>query len=283
MPPEDLNSLISRAARLLAEAGCETSALDARLLLQAATGLSREAMILDPQCLLAQDQLRHFAAMVERRAAHEPVARILGEREFYGRRFQVTPATLDPRPDTETLITAALDLLPREGRILDLGTGSGAIAITLLAERPDAAGLATDVSAPALEVARANAMRHAVEGRLGLAEGSWFSAVAGRFDIILSNPPYIPASEIAGLSLDVRGFDPILALDGGLDGLDAYRIIAGSSASHLTAQGHVLVEIGSGQGSDVEAIFTGAGFRPAGRHKDLGGHLRCLVFQPEQK
>jgi release factor glutamine methyltransferase len=237
-------------------------------------------MIMEPLHLVPEAQALRFHALIQRREAHEPVSRILGVREFYGRSFRVTPATLDPRPDTETLIEAALALMPPRARLLDLGTGTGAIAITLLAERAEASGLATDVSPEALAVARENAARHGVAERLSLAEGSWFTPVAGVFDMILSNPPYIPAHEIAGLSPDVRNFDPSLALAGGDDGLDPYRAIAAHAASHLAAGGHVLVEIGAGQEADVEAIFAAARFSPAGRHRDLGGHLRCLVFRP---
>jgi release factor glutamine methyltransferase len=283
MPPDQVRDLLAAATRRLAGAGCATPALDARLLLQAATGLSREDMIVAPEHQVAESQRVRFAALIARREGREPVARILGEREFYGRAFRVTADTLDPRPDTETLIVAALALMPAGARLLDLGTGTGAIAITLLEERPDATGLASDVSAAALAVARDNARRHGVEDRLDLVQGDWFSPVTGRYDIILSNPPYIPRTEIGGLSPDVRDFDPPGALDGGADGLEAYRALAATAGTHLAPRGHVLVEIGAGQGPDVSAIFAGAGFRPAGRHSDLGGHLRCLVFGMDEK
>lgn len=278
MPPEALKPLLERATRRLAEAGCETPQLDARLLLQGATGLTREEMILDPLRPVTPEQVTRFLGFIARRETREPVSRILGEREFYGRCFHVTPDVLDPRPDTETLIEAALAMMPEAARILDLGTGSGAIAVTLLAERPEATGTATDVSPAALAVAKANAERNGVLPRLTLVEGSWFSPVTGRFDVIASNPPYIPQADIAGLSPDVRNFDPRLALVGGVDGLDPYRAIASGAAAHLAEGGHVLVEIGAGQAEDVEAIFAASGFRLESRHSDLGGHLRCLVF-----
>lgn len=278
MPPDRLAGLLAAATARLKACGAETPTLDARLLLQAAAGLSREELILGPDRPLSSAQLARFDDFVSRRERHEPVSRILGEREFYGRPFQVTPATLDPRPDTETLIDAALPLMPPSARILDLGTGTGAIAVTLLAERPDSRGVATDLSPEALEVARANAARNGVAERLAFLEGSWFGPVSGVFDIIASNPPYIPASDVAGLSPDVRNFDPRLALVGGTDGLDPYRDIASGAASHLAGDGHVLVEIGAGQADDVEAIFAASGFGPAARHRDLGGHVRCLAF-----
>lgn len=283
MPADALSRLLAAATARLEAAGAHTPALDARLLLQAASGLSREDLILGPDHPLTAEQLQRFESFIARREAHEPVSRILGEREFYGRSFKVTPATLDPRPDTETLIDAALALMPKQPRILDLGTGTGAIAITLLAERPDARGVATDLSPEALAVARENAGSLGVAGRLDLVEGSWFDPVEGRFDLILSNPPYIPAGDIAGLEPDVRNFDPGLALSGGADGLDPYRLIAAGAAAHLAAGGHVLVEIGAGQADDVEAIFTARGLPPAGRHRDLGGHIRCLAFYPAEK
>lgn len=278
MAPEALDSLLKAAVARLRAAGAEIPELDARLLLQAATGLSREEMIMEPRHPVTEGQAMRFSSLIQRREAHEPVARILGERDFYGRSFRVTPATLDPRPDTETLIEAALALMSPRARLLDLGTGTGAIAVTLLAERPDASGLATDLSPEALAVARENAERHGVAGRLSLSQGSWFEPVSGIFDMVLSNPPYIPKGEISGLSPDVRNFDPRIALVGGDDGLDPYHAIAAHAAPHLAADGHVLVEIGAGQEADVEAIFARAGFSPAGRYKDLGGHVRCLAF-----
>ena len=281
MPADSLASLLSQASARLK--GSDTPTLDARLLLQAAAGLSREDLILGPDRPLTPEQLARFESFIARRERHEPVSRILGEREFYGRAFRVTPDTLDPRPDTETIIEAALPLIPRGGRLLDLGTGTGAIAVTLLAERPDARGVATDLSPAALAVAGENARSLGVADRLELREGSWFAPVDGRFDIILSNPPYIPEGDISDLSPDVRNFDPSLALSGGTDGLDPYRIIATGAATHLAEGGHVLVEIGAGQADDIEAIFAGAGFRPAGRYRDLGGHDRGLAFNRLQK
>lgn len=279
MPPDRVKLLLGVAAARLREAGCDTPELDARLLLQWVTGLSREDLILEPERPVSADDARRFDAAVARRAAREPVSRILGEREFHGRAFRVTPDTLDPRPDTETLVETVLALMPRDGRFLELGAGTGAVAITLLAERPEARGVATDVSAAALAVARDNAGRHGVADRLVLQEGSWFAPVSGLFDVILSNPPYINSAEIAGLSPDVRNFDPRLALDGGPDGLEAYRAIAAGAASHLVPAGHAVVEIGAGQAPGVTAVFVAAGFNPAGQSQDLGGHIRCLAFR----
>lgn len=192
--------------------------------------------------------------------------------------FEVTPAVLDPRPDTETLIEAALSGLPQGARILDLGTGSGAIILTLLAERPDTIGVAVDISPAALAVARSNAVKLAVAGRLETDCSNWFYGVSGGFHLIVSNPPYIPADDISGLSPDVRNYDPVLALTGGADGLDAYRAIAGGAAGHLLPGGRVLVEIGAGQAEDVATLFRQTGFTLHDTYRDLGGHLRCMAF-----
>ena len=279
MPPDQAGPLLAWAAARLKAAGSATPELDARLLLQAATGLTREDLILEPGTAVDAARLRHFQSLLARREALEPVSRILGEREFYGRPFRVTPDTLDPRPDTESLVEAALHLMPQAARILDLGTGTGAIAITLLAERPACTAVAVDLSAAALRVAQDNAAALGVAGRLHLLQGSWLEPVSGRFDLIISNPPYIPAREIAGLAPDVRNFDPHLALVSGAGGLDSYRAIAAAAGPHLSPGGHVLVEIGAGQAEDVTTIFAARGWRPAGRYRDLGGHERGLAFQ----
>lgn len=279
MPPDSARRLIAEARRGFEAAGIDTAALDARLLLQHAAGLGHEEIAADPDREIGDGEAKRFREWVARRAAREPVSRILGEREFHGRCFEVTPAVLDPRPDTETLVGAALALRPAPKRLLDLGTGSGAIIVTLLAEWPDAGGVATDLSAAALAVAERNAHRHGVSGRVEFAHGNWFEAVTGRFGLIVSNPPYIPLGDIAGLAADVRGFDPPRALDGGPDGLEAYRRIAAGAGGHLAPHGTVLVEIGAGRAAAVEAVFQAAGLTCHSRATDLGGHVRCLGFR----
>ncbi len=278
MPPETARTLIGEARRAFEEVGIETAALDARLLLQHAAQLDHEELAADPDRMINGAEARRFRELMARRAAREPVSRILGEREFHGRSFEVTPAVLDPRPDTETLIDAALPRRPEPRRLLDLGTGSGVIIVTLLAEWPEATGVATDLSAAALEVAERNAARHKVNGRVRFVHGNWFEGVDGRFDLILSNPPYIPLGEIARLAADVRCFDPLRALDGGPDGLEAFRRIAAGAGRHLAPHGTVLMEIGAGQSAEVEAIFETAGLTCQGRAHDLSGHIRCLTF-----
>jgi release factor glutamine methyltransferase len=273
-------SLLRAAKRALTETGDPTPGLDARLLLQQAAGISHEALIADPHLLVLNEAEVTFHALLSRRLAGEPVSRILGEREFYGRDFRITPATLDPRPDTETLIAAALAFIPsdRSCRIIDLGTGSGIIGVTLLAERPNARAVMTDTSAAALAVARENAERHGVSGRSTFAHGNWFAGARGPFDLVLSNPPYIRQAILPTLAPEVRDFDPETALVAGPDGLKAYREIAAAARSSLAPGGHVIVEIGEGQAIEIEEIFAEQGFGLMKRWQDLAGHVRCLGF-----
>lgn len=272
--------LIRRATKQLSLRGIETAALDARLLLQAAAGITHADIVAGPDLVLPADVMAGFWSFVERRCAFEPVSRILGSREFYGRSFRVTPDVLDPRADTETVVGAVLALAKGKGpqRILDLGTGSGAIAVTLLAELPAATAVASDLSAAALEVAKGNAEVLGVADRASFVQANWFDGVDGQFDLIVSNPPYIPLGDIAGLAADVRDFDPPRALDGGPDGLEAYRRIASGAGGHLALKGYVLLEIGAGQENEVNDIFRPNGFVLEFRHRDLAGHIRCLVF-----
>jgi release factor glutamine methyltransferase len=213
------------------------------------------------------------------------VSRLLGEREFYGRSFVLNRDTLDPRPETETLVTAGLNILRGRSdcpRIADLGTGSGSVIVSLLAELPDTIGVGVDLSVGALEAARANALRHKVANRLALVHGSWFSALSGTFDLILSNPPYVASREIAMLPREVRLHDPRLALDGGWDGLQAYRDIARDARRYLRIGGHLCVEIGRGQEKEVASIMDCARLRPAKRYPavtaDFCGIPRVLTF-----
>ncbi len=278
---DTLRELVRQAGKRLVEKGIETRAIDARLLLQAASGLRHEDVVAVPDLVLPPDAAVRFWSFIERRCKFEPVSRILGNREFYGRNFRVTPDVLDPRADTETLIEAALGLAKGKGPlpILDLGTGSGAIAVTLLAELTEATAVASDLSAAALEVAKANAEALGVADRASFVQANWFDGVEGRFDLIVSNPPYIPLSDIAGLAAEVRDFDPQRALDGGPDGLAAYRRIASGARGFLTPDAHVLLEIGADQEKTVNGLFGGQGFKLESRHFDLAGHVRCLAFR----
>ena len=272
--------LLKHAGERLAARGIETAALDARLLFQAASGLRHEDIVAEPDLILPPDAAVRFWSFIERRCTFEPVSRILGTREFYGRSFRVTPDVLDPRADTETLIGAALALAKGRGplHILDLGTGSGAIVVTLLAELPGATAVASDLSTAALEVARGNAEALGVANRANFVRANWFDEVDGQFDLIVSNPPYIALGDIGGLAVDVHDFDPPMALDGGPDGLGAHRRIASGAGGHLAPGAHVILEIGAGQENAVNGLFKGQGFVRESRHFDLAGHVRCLVY-----
>lgn len=288
-----------REAFVAASVG-EDAGGDARRLIAAALGTNPVDLITDPARIPAPHESARLGAFAARRIAREPVTRILGEREFYGRPFMVTPAVLDPRADTETLITACLELARVYGwnqrpiTILDIGTGSGAIICTLLAEFPQACGVAIDVSGDALAVARANAQSLGVGGRLTFERRDIFAgfpaAPAAGFDLVVSNPPYIASACIASLDPEVAIYDPRLALDGGGDGLDFYRAILESWAAppNLPAKQRALVlELGAGQAEDVVRIAAHSGALAAGtrvqKFRDLGGHERCVAVgsQPQ--
>lgn len=282
MPPDTtIADALLQARRQLFLAEIETASLDARLLLQAASGLSHEDIIAHPHSKLSVAVMASFDLMIARRIAHEPVSRILGMREFFGRRFDISEGTLDPRVDTEVLVEEALALIPLRTpvRILDLGTGTGAIIISVLSERPAVSGVAVDLSPQAIRMTRENADRHGLGDRLSVVEGSWFDPAAGVFDLILSNPPYIPSGDIGALAVDVRDYDPVLALDGGPDGIEAYRRIADGASRHLAEGGRVVVEIGMGQDEAVAEIFAAKGFLTTNKKRDLAGILRVITFR----
>lgn len=282
MQHESVDALMRWGRLELARASKSSSALDARLLMQYAAALRHEELTADPTRTIDPIEAATYRQYIARRVQGEPVSRIVGEREFYGRSFAITTATLDPRPDTETLVKAALGQIPmgESWRILDLGTGSGAILVTLLVERPLSKGLGTDISAGAIGVAKRNAQRHGVEDRCLFLVSRWFEGLEGSFDMIVSNPPYIESDTIHTLPPEVKDFDPHVALDGGLDGLFAYRHIARFGKPFLKPGGHLLVEIGAWQVQGVKSLFETSGWRLADVHKDLAGHSRCLDFAP---
>ncbi|AMJ63166.1 peptide chain release factor N(5)-glutamine methyltransferase [Bosea sp. PAMC 26642] len=268
-----------RLAARFRVAGIESAAVDARWLVEAALkDLPEDLHVLDRATL---DRLDDLAA---RRLAGEPVWRIVGEREFWGLPFKLSPETLEPRPDSETIVEAALEALdPRRDEplaILDLGTGTGCLLIALLSEYGGARGIGIDMSGQACATARGNAERNGVAARASFRKGNWTEGLDEAFDLVVSNPPYIPAGDIAGLSREVREHDPRLALDGGQDGLDAYRALARGLPGVLSPRGIVVLEIGAGQADDVIAIMNLAGFVHQGGRHDLGGHLRALIFTP---
>ena len=273
-------------APLLAARGIDEPEREARILIEIAAGLTPERVLLEEARALTTAEAEALHSAVTRRLADEPLSRIRGSRAFYGRDFQVTPAVLDPRPDTETIVEQVLDWASETGgrqrplRLLDVGTGSGCLLVTLLAELPAATGLGTDVSPEALAVAEANAARHAVLGRARFARHRSLDGIAGPFDVLVSNPPYIPSGDIEYLEPGVKKYDPTGALDGGPDGLAVYRELARDAAIVIPA-GLIALEVGAGQAEKVARLFQEA---LAGRvarltvTADLGGHRRCVAL-----
>lgn len=274
-----IRSLLAWIAQDFAALGMPSARLDAELLVGSALGLARVKLYLDLDRPLGPQELAKLRALVVRRRKREPVAYILGEREFYRRCFEVTPAVLIPRPDTETLIERALELLPAgsPARVLDLCTGSGAIAITLAAERPETRVTATDLSAAALDVARRNAARHAVLERCEFVEGDLFAplSAAARFELIAANPPYIPEPEIDTLQAEIH-YEPRLALASGAEGLSHLERLCSEVGAFLPPGGAVLFEVGQGQAQQVQSWLAAAGFTEVSARKDLGGIARVV-------
>jgi release factor glutamine methyltransferase len=273
---------LKEAVLLMKAAGLDTPVLDARLIVQHALGISWDTLYLKDDQALRPDEKSRLESELSRRANHEPVSRIVGRRHFWTLDLAVSPDTLDPRPDTESLIETVVAAIPERDqplRILDLGTGTGAILLALLAEYPNATGVGTDISDGALAVARINAESHGLAGRAAFAAGNWTERAAGSFDVIVSNPPYIVRGDLSGLAPEVRDHDPLLALDGGADGLAAYRAIMPAVPALLSAGGLVVFEIGEGQGDAVTQIAHAHGLAPVGARKDLGGIERALSFR----
>ena len=283
-----LRELLGAARRRLAEAGIDEAALDARLIVERFSGTTRADAIARPDQAVPAAAAAAVDGALERRLAGEPVHRILGFREFYGLRLALSPGTLEPRPDTETLVETVLPFVraaaARDGvcRILDLGTGTGAIALALLSAVPQAVATGVDVCDDALATASRNARALGLADRFSAEKSDWFAKISGRYHVIAANPPYIRAADIGTLQREVRDHDPLRALDGGPDGLDAYREIAKGAGAHLIAAGTVAVEIGSTQGNDVARIFADSGFALAGTRRDLAGNERVLVFEARQ-
>jgi release factor glutamine methyltransferase len=277
---------VSEATRRIAQsfrlAGVESPEVDARALLGHALRLDRAKLLSQSDRTLEAREIDAVSALAARRLKREPVARILGVKEFWSLTLQLSSDVLDPRPDTETVVDAALDFVVHNGlrqeklRILDIGTGSGALLLALLSELPNAVGTATDISPAALAVARANAERNGLAARCNFVVCNIADGVAGPFDLVVSNPPYIPHGEIASLDPEVRDYDPMIALDGGADGLDIYRAIARETRRLLAPGGRLFVELGAGQEPAVAALFTNVGLTVAGARADLAGIPRSL-------
>ncbi|MBW6511354.1 MAG: peptide chain release factor N(5)-glutamine methyltransferase [Desulfuromonadaceae bacterium] len=271
-----LLNLLKSTASYLDGRGIAGGRRDAELLLGQVLKLDRVGLYLNFERPVTVAELDTYRELVRRRAAREPLQYILGETEFWSLPLRVTPAVLVPRSDTEVLVEEALQRLPASGNCLDIGTGSGAIAIALAHERPAASFTAIDIDPAALAVARDNAERHAVSGRIAFAEGDLFQLAAGCFDLIVSNPPYIRCGDLAGLMPEVRDFEPRRALDGGEDGLDAYRALTRQAPARLNFGGWLLVEIGIDQAAAVRELFTAAGFTDIFMRADYAGIDRVI-------
>ena len=270
---------VADALRRLEQAGRDFGAGDVFILLAHALDIAKDRLTIERPNDLSPAQVARFFDLVKRRAAGEPVSHILGRRAFYGRDYLVTPDVLDPRQETEELIAAALE--KPWGNVLDLGTGSGCILVSVLAERPAAMGLGVDLSTKALAVAAENAAAQGVAERCELIESDWYAHVEGPFDLIVSNPPYIAADEMAGLSAEVM-HEPRMALTDEGDGLSCYRVITGGAMAHLNAGGWLMVEIGPTQGVAVSAMFEAEGFTQVGIRPDLDGRHRVVLGQKPQ-
>jgi release factor glutamine methyltransferase len=273
---------VDEASRRLAAAGVESSHLDAQLLMAEAAGVTREAVVTG-SIDLSLAILKKFDAMVARREKREPVAYIVGHKEFYSLDFEVTPAVLIPRPETEFVVTAALECIAEKtnARVLDIGTGSGAIAIAIAVNAPQARITALDISADAIAVASRNALRHRVEDRVTFRRADCFDILDGgaaleTFDAIVSNPPYLHDAEIAALEPDVRGYEPRIALNGGASGLDIPQRITIGARTHLEINGALIMEVGEGHAGDVVRLVERAGLRVLSVINDLAGHQRVV-------
>ena len=292
----DIITVLRNAAAQLVQHGCATPDLDARLLIGHALGLDRLQLMLQAERVLTIEEITQITALVNRRAAHEPVARIIGCREFWGLPFGLNEATLEPRPDSETLVEAILedsgfrigDLADRQKSpnpksripyptVLDLGTGTGCLLLALLHELPNATGLGIDVAPRAVAQAQANAIRLGLDSQATFQLGNWLEGITDQFDIIISNPPYIARDDIPTLMPEVREHDPLAALEGGVDGLEPYRLIIPQLPRVLKPGGLIAFEVGHTQAAAVSTLLRDAGLTNLTTHQDLGGVARCVL------
>jgi release factor glutamine methyltransferase len=282
-PGASVGAFLCQAGQALRAAGIESPRQEARLLLGHAMGATAETLLRDPRAPVPADAVARFRAGLAARLAAVPMAHILGRQGFWTLDLEVSPATLIPRPDSESLVEAALDLFPDAAaplRLLDLGTGTGCLLLAVLAERPKAFGVGVDLEPAAASLARRNAARNGLAGRAAFLAGDWAAALAGRFDLVLANPPYIETAAIPGLMPEVARHEPARALDGGPDGLAAYRCLAAALPVLLAPGGAAVLELGAGQRAAVETLMRAAGLRPADCRTDLGGIERALVVRP---
>jgi len=282
-PPDTIASALSMVSTALSDAGFDETPRRARRLLAIALGLTPEEVFARLDRIVAEDESERIAAVLRRALAHEPPSRIQGVRAFWNLDFALSPDTLDPRPETETIIETVIARLPardRSYRILDLGTGTGCLLLALLSEYPRADGMGVDRSLGAAQTAKGNAERLGLAGRAGFAVGDWAAAIGGKFDAVVANPPYIETAEIPRLPPEVRGFDPVLALDGGPDGLAAYRRIARDLPRLIAPGGVFACEVGAGQDAAVTQILATHGMAADAVLPDLAGIARCIVARP---
>jgi len=281
-PGETVGAFLCRAGQVLRAAAIENPRQEARLLLGHAMGATTEALLRDPRAPVPPEAALRFRAAIEARLAATPVAHILGSQGFWTLDLAVSPETLIPRPDSETLVEAALDLFPDRDaplRVLDLGTGTGCLLLAVLAERPNAFGIGVDLIPGAAALASANARGNGLAGRAAFLAGDWAASLSGRFDLVLSNPPYIESAAVAGLMPEVARHEPRSALDGGADGLDAYRHLVRILPGLLAPGGAAVLELGAGQRPAVATLGEAAGMTVAGWRADLGGIERALILR----
>jgi release factor glutamine methyltransferase len=281
-PGASIGAFLCQAGQLFRGAAIPNPRGEARLLLGHALGVTPEALLRDPRAAVPPEAAARFAAAVKARLGGAPMAHLLGHQGFWTLDLAVSPATLIPRADSETLVEAALEACPEADgplRVLDLGTGTGCLLLAVLAERPRAFGVGVDLRPEAAALAAANARANGLDRRAAFLAGNWGAALSGGFELILSNPPYIESAAIAGLMPEVARHEPRLALDGGADGLDAYRAVMATLPALLVPGGATVLELGRGQRGAVEALALGAGLVPAGCRPDLGGIDRALLLR----
>ncbi len=274
--------ILPKAKQSLLDTGINSPFLDAEILLGYAIGKSREFVIGRPEYQLSAQEETNFNTLILRRQNFEPVAKIIGIKEFWEHKFIVNFATLDPRPDSESLIEAVLELLPEkhaEFNVLDLGTGSGCLLLTILSHYPNAQGVGVDIVIDTLNVAKENAKKIGLAKRAHFILNDWTENLGGRFDLIISNPPYIKNSDIDKLAPEVSIHEPRIALDGGVDGLDYYRRLASQTKHLLNENGYMVFEFGKGQENDVKKIFELAGMQVISFKNDMTATPRCIVVQ----
>jgi len=277
-----ITNALSLGSQELQKVKINSHLLDSRILLCYCLNLTFEQVIFNPDQILTQNQIDKFFSLIKRRAKREPVSHIIGKREFFGNDFKINAFVLDPRPDSESLIEAVLKYIPDKSqkiKILELGVGSGCLILTLLKIFENANGIGIDISKKALEIAKQNSDFHDLKCQF--IESDWFSALnhTQKFDLIISNPPYIETDQINFLQDEVKNYEPRIALDGGLDGLNCYRKIAENIVNFLNPNAIVILEIGQNQENSVIEIFTSKGLKFVESRKDLGGIVRCLVFK----